>query len=259
MLDRTAAPPGPLPSRQPIFNVPAPVLLVLVILVGVHLIRQVIPDAWDDAFFTRLAFVPGRFFLGDGSAQPWTAVTYALLHGGWAHIGLNAVWLLAFGTPVARRFGMVRFLLFFAVTALAGAAAQYGASPLDLAPVIGASASVSGFMGATLRFMFQPDVPIVMALEAPPARLPPARSLRFVFTDRRALIFIGAWFATNLLFGLGSISLGLESEPIAWQAHIGGFLAGLLLFGLFDPRHPPEPTVDPDAAPLSPDDPTPGI
>ena len=107
--------------------------------------------------------------------------------------------------------------------------------------------------------MFQPDVPIVMALDGSPARLPPAQSLRFVFTDRRALIFIGAWFATNLLFGLGSISLGLESEPIAWQAHIGGFLAGLLLFGLFDPPLRPEPAADLDAAPLAPEDPTPGI
>ena len=291
MLDRASDPRGPVSPRQPIFNVPSPVLLVLTILVGIHLIRQVIPDAWDDALFAHLAFVPGRvtfaiapqhvidtlialagqgqagyreaqadrFFLGDGSAQPWTAFTYALLHGSWAHIGLNSVWLLAFGTPVARRFGLVRFLLFFAVTAVAGAAAQYIATPFDLGPVIGASASVSGFMGAALRFMFQPDVPVIMALEAAPSRLPPAQPLRFVFTDRRAVIFLVAWFATNLLFGLGSLGFGLASEPIAWQAHIGGFLAGLLLFRLFDPPPPPEPALDPDAAPLAPDEPTSGI
>ena len=110
-----------------------------------------------------------------------------------------------------------------------------------LAPVIGASASVSGCMGAALRFMFQPDVPIVAALDATPSRSPSLQPLRFVLADRRALIFIAAWFATNLLFGLGSVRMGIGSEPIAWQAHIGGFLAGLLLFGLFDPPPPPEP------------------
>ena len=292
MLDRAADPPEPAPPQQPIFNVPAPVLLVVSMLLGIHAVRQVLPDAWGEALFARLAFVPGRitfafapqhvidalvalasqgqtgyreaqaerFLLADGSADPWSALTYAVLHGGWAHVGLNAVWLLAFGTPVARRFGMARFLSFFALTALVGAAAQYLADPLDLAPVIGASAAVSGYMGAALRFMFQPDLPVVAALGAPPARLPPAQPLRFVFTDRRALIFLVAWFATNLLFGLGSLSLGGTAEPIAWQAHIGGFLAGLLLFGLFDPPPPRrEPLIDPDAAPIAPDEPTPGL
>ena len=68
-------------------------------------------------------------------------------------------------------------------------------------------------------------------------------------TDRRAVTFLIAWFGTNLLFGLGSMSLGLSSGPIAWQAHIGGFCAGLLLFPLFDGPMVPEEETPEDPAP----------
>ena len=259
------------PARQPVFNIPGPVTAVLAVLFLVHIVRQLIPDAWDDAVFSHLAFVPGRltfvfdrdrvigammtlaaqgsegyrqatagrFFLDDGSVQPWTLVTYALLHADWTHVGLNGVWLLAFGTPVARRTSSRRFLSLLGTTALAGAVVQYLAHPLDLAPVIGASAAVSGCMGATLRFMFQPRGSRVAMLgaasETPrPGYLAPVQPLRALVADRRAMTFLIAWFGTNLLFGLGSIGFGLSSGPIAWQAHIGGFCAGLLLFPLFD-------------------------
>ena len=289
MLDRIAGPGRAAPQRQPIFNIPWPILATLALLVGIHAVRQVVPDAWDDALFAHLAFVPGRltyavapdrvvdaivamarqgaegyrqaqadrFFLGDGTAEVWTSITYALLHADWGHVGLNGVWLLAFGTPVARRTGAWRFFAFLAVTALAGAVVQWAAHPLDLAPVIGASAAVSGCMGATLRFVFRPHVPMAAIVDAVgdgrrQAFLEPVRSLRDVLTDSRALTFLVAWFATNLLFGLGSISFGIGGGAIAWQAHIGGFAAGLLLFPTFDPVA----AVDlSDLAPLAPFEP----
>lgn len=272
VLDRSAEPEPAAPKRQPVFNIPGAVVAALLVLVGIHLARQVIPEAWDDALFARLAFVPGRlsyavvpdrvvggivalagqgpegyrlaqaerFYLGDGTGQVWTTVTYGLLHADGVHIGLNGIWLLAFGTPAARRFGPWRFFSFLGVTAFAGAMAQWAAHPFDLAPVIGASAAVSGCMGATLRFMFQPHVSMAAILDAGDdgrlrAFLRPARPLRDVVRDRRALTFLVAWFVTNLLFGLGSGVLGLASGPIAWEAHIGGFLAGLVLFRAFDP------------------------
>ncbi len=270
------------------FNIPGAVLVTMLVLAGLHLARQIIPDRWDDALFTHLAFVPGRltyamapdrvvggivglagqgadgyrqaqverFFLGDGSAEPWTLVTYGLLHADWAHIGLNAVWLLAFGTPVARRFRSGRFFAFLGITALAGALVQWAAHPLDLVPVIGASAAVSGCMGASLRFMFQPHVPMAAIIDTAAegrqqAFVQPALSLREVLTERRAVTFLVAWFVTNLLFGLGSLPFGMGNGPIAWEAHIGGFLAGLLLFGIFDPVRPSEGPAVVEA--LSPD------
>lgn len=291
MLDRSAAPEAAAPRPQPVFNIPGAVLATLLVLLSVHAARLAIPDAWDDLLFQKLAFVPGRltylvapdrvvesvvrlagqgpdayrqaqverFLIGDGSPQPWTLLSYGLLHADWAHIGLNAIWLLAFGTPVARRCGAGRFFAVLAATTLAGALAQWAAHPFDIAPVIGASAAVSGCMGATLRFMFQPHVPMAAIIDAAAegrrqAFLQPARPLRGVLADRRAATFMVAWFVTNLIFGLGSGSLGLASGPIAWEAHIGGFLAGLLLFGFFDPvAADGEVAADP-AQPAEPDE-----
>ncbi len=284
------------PRRQPVFNVPGSIQIVVGLLFAIHLARQAISDRLDDAFFSRLAFVPGRltfafapnrvvdamvaqagqgpdgyreaqagrYFLGDGTAEPWSTVTYALLHADWAHVGLNAVWLLAFGTPVARRIGPARFLAFLVVTSFAGAVVHYLTHPLDLAPVIGASAAVSGCMGATLRFMFQPHVPVAAVIGAAgqgrqQVFLQPVQSLCAVLKDRRAVTFLIAWFATNLLFGLGSITFGAGNGPIAWEAHIGGFLAGLLLFRLFDPHRPAQDASFADLAPSAPDEPTDGI
>ena len=291
MLDRSAVPESAAPRPQPMFNIPGAVVATLLVLLAIHAARLAIPEGWDDLLFEDLAFVPdrltylfapdrvvdsvvhlagqgadayrqaqvARLLLGDGSPRPWTLLTYGLLHADWTHIGLNAVWLLAFGTPVARRLGSWRFFAMLAVTTLAGAVVQWAAHPLDFAPVIGASAAVSGCMGATLRFMFQPHVPMAAIVEAAgegrrQAFLQPARPLRGLLADRRAATFIVAWFATNFLFGLGSGPLGLASGPIAWEAHIGGFLAGLVLFGLFDPVRPVAATPEaPPEAPVPPE------
>lgn len=252
------------PPRQPVFNVPWIVLALIGAMAVIEGVRELLPDQVDAGLLARLAFVPGRltyaieparllahwssldladpaahqrvavarFFLGDGTPQPWTALTYALLHGGWTHVGLNAVWLLAFGTPLARRVGTGRFLLFNALGAVAGAAAQWLADPFGLQPLVGASASVSACMAAALRFQFQP----MRATAEPPESAAPRVPLLAVFTDRRALAFLVVWFVTNLVTGLGGVSFGLSEAPIAWQAHIGGFLFGLLAFPLFERR-----------------------
>ena len=154
------------PQREPILNVPAVVVVLLAVLgararrARLAAARRHRPRAGVD-----LAFVPARYdasALTDGilpggwGAEIWTFVTYALLHADWTHLGFNAVWLLAFASPVARRFGALRFLLFFAVTIAGGALAYLLAHAGALAPMIGASAGISGMMGAAARFAFQP-------------------------------------------------------------------------------------------------------
>ncbi len=260
-------------------------LAVLAVLFGIHLIRQFLPDDTDAWLLAHFAFVPGRltfavdpgsvlgqisasqvanaseadrievarFFLGDGTPQPWSVLTYALLHGNWTHVALNGIWLLAFGSPVARRFGSGRFLLFFVAGALAGAATHYALFPLSLDPLIGASAGVSACMGAALRFIFQPSRPVSTGA---PEGLSGAASVPILdlLRDRRAVAFFLAWFLTNLATGIGAVAFQLAGGPIAWQAHIGGFLLGLLGFGLFDPVRPvvegePSPTPEDVAEP----------
>lgn len=260
--------------RQPVFNLPLVVIILIAIFLIIHAVREYgmtfeqnaeavrsfgfIPGRISLTFFpdgvaeelTRLVRDAGsiqnaRYFLGDGSLQPWTVLTYAFLHGDFVHAGVNSLWLAVFGAPVARRLGTLRFLALFAATAVAGVALHFALHRFDFIPVVGASAAVSGAMAAALRFVFQPGGPLSPAVPGwrlPPefsARLP-ALPLREVIFDRRVMQFCAIWFAINLLFGLFSVQLGATSSPVAWEAHVGGFLAGFLLFHFFDPP-PPDP------------------
>jgi membrane associated rhomboid family serine protease len=138
---------------------------------------------------------------------------------------------------LARRFGALRFFLFMAVTAVAGALAHLLTHEHALAPMIGASASVSGAMAAALRFAFvQGSFLSFTRGDADAAARVPALSLWRALRNGRVMGFVAIWFAVNLIFGIGSIAIGMDhGQSVAWQAHVGGFLAGLLLFSLFDP------------------------
>lgn len=260
--------------REPVFNLPGVALATLAVLIGVHLLRLYgLSDADDSYFLRALAFVPGQFtfafdpdavareltrlaqegdrqriligqfFLGTGGPQYWSPLTYAFLHADWTHLAVNGLWLAAFGAPVARRVGAGRFLALFAVASIGGALAHYLTRPVDLAPVIGASAAVSGLTAAALRFIFQPGAPLGAQfwfgpLSPDEAARQPALSLGAAVRDRRVIQFATIWFAINLAIGLLARPLGISDYGIAWEAHIGGFVAGFLLFRLFDPPQP---------------------
>lgn len=230
--------------REPILNVPPVITVLAAVMLVIQLVRDWVDPETGVEILALFAFIPARFdpsVLAEGvlpggvAADVWTFVTYAFLHGGWTHVGLNLLWMLAFGTPVARRFGVVRFLLFFGVTAAAGAGLHLLTHEGELVPMIGASAAVSGFMAAALRFMFahegygawRPDM-LENAVHYP------APPLVQVMRDRRVIGFVAVWFVINLAFGIGAPA-GIVDGSVAWQAHIGGFIVGLLLFPFFDP------------------------
>ena len=143
-------------KREPALNIPPVIVAVLAVLALVHAVRVfVLTPAQNNELLWLLAFDPMRYGMGllppaalpgGLGAQIWTFVTYALLHASWIHLGVNAIWFLPFGSAVARRFGALRFLIFFAVTAAAGALAHLFAYGGQDAPVIGASAAISGTM-----------------------------------------------------------------------------------------------------------------
>lgn len=233
-------------SSEPIFNIPAVIVVTLAVFVGIHALRYFLLSPEDDFDLLLLfAFIPARYdtaimlggaLPGGFGAQVWTFVSYAFIHADIAHLAMNSLWYVPFGSAVARRFGAARFLLFFAATAAAGAAAHLLTHPGEIIAVIGASGAVSGMMAAAIRFAFQPHGPIALGqLKDERAYHIPALPLVSALRDPRILAFLVVWFGLNLLFGLGSLPLGQEGQSIAWQAHIGGFLAGLLLFSLFDP------------------------
>ena len=247
------------PASEPIFNVPAVVTATLAVLGLVHALRAWVfsPDAGRELLLL-FAFIPLRYdssvvglaWPGGLGADVWTFVSYALIHGDWMHLGINAVWLLAFGTPVARRFGAARFLLFFAVTAAAGAVAHLATHTGERVPMVGASAAISGFMAAAIRFVFGRRRGIgLFGRSDEAAYRVPALPLTVVLRDPCIVAFLAAWFGINLVFGLGSLSIDGSEQAVAWQAHIGGFLAGLLGFSLFDPVRTPATAEGPDARP----------
>jgi membrane associated rhomboid family serine protease len=254
--------------REPMFNAPVVVLGLIAVLIAIYAIYNWAPEPFQDQVIRDYAFIPGRLTIGlwperlrdllsrvnsdpaalqqvlqirelhvlVGGLKPWTLLTYAFLHGSWTHVLLNCVWLGAFGPPIARRFGSGRFLLFMGVTAIASALAHWAVSPMDFSPLIGVSGADSGLMGAATRFMFQPGAPLGAfgSVSRPEVESIPAASLRGVFAERRALIFLVIWLGTNFIFGAGAQTLGFSDMPVAWVAHVGGFFAGLLLFPLFD-------------------------
>jgi membrane associated rhomboid family serine protease len=229
--------------REPILTLPGPLTAYVVLLAVIHL-RVLLPVEWENWTIDVFGFIPKRYdstllsidFPGGAGARVWTFVTYSLLHANFSHIAFNVLWLLPFGSALARRFGAVRFFLFMAVTAIAGALAHLVTHEHAVAPMIGASASVSGAMAAAIRFAFVKGSFLSFSRgDADAAAKVPALSLSRALRNPRVLGFLGVWFGVNIIFGLGSISIGTEGISVAWQAHIGGFFAGLLLFSLFDP------------------------
>ncbi len=240
-------------KREPLFNIPPVVVAVLAVLAIIHIVRtMLLGDQMDAEFLYAFAFIPSRYdssvlggvLPGGFGAELWTFVTYSLIHADWTHLGVNAVWLLPFGSAVARRFGALRFLVFFAVTAAAGAAMHLVTHAGEQSPMIGASAAISGTMAAAMRFAFQRGGPLSFWRDGGPANYHvPALPLVGVLSDPRVLAFLAVWFGVNLLFGLGAMPLTGADQVVAWQAHIGGFLAGLFLFSWFD-RSPHAPRGD---------------
>jgi len=225
-------------QHEPMFNVPGSVLAVLGVLVGVQLLLAALPETWGAWLTVALSFVPARY---DGYAQsipggPVASVTsfltYAVVHGGLLHLAINSAWLLAFGGVVAYRTGTARFLLFFAVCAIAGSVTFLIFNPGLMAPMVGASGAISGLMGATMRFLFSAlDTDGLRALREDPAQVP-LMPLAKALTDPRVLLVTGAFLFANFLgvLGLG----GLPAGGIAWQAHLGGYFTGLFCYGFFE-------------------------
>jgi membrane associated rhomboid family serine protease len=261
----------PISRREPIFTMPGLVLAAIALLVAIHAGRTLLSDASDVGIVFDFGFLPAQWSVALGTTSVddvvaaaglaggetaelqgaiahyvleetplrlWSLLTYAFLHGSWMHVGLNCVWLAAFATPVVRRCGTARSLVLFAATAIGGAIAHWIAHPLGVQPMIGASAIVSGFMGAAAIFVFErPTEPDEVR---PPmgggARI--VRGLQQILRNRTALMFLGSWFVMNIAFGVLAAPLGIADAGIAWEAHIGGLLVGLVLFPLLDPGPP---------------------
>lgn len=224
--------------RQPVFHAPAVVLLLIAALAAAHVARTLAPPEQSLAWINQFAFIPAHY---SSASQHMTLsalvqagvpfLSYMALHNDYTHLAVNCLWLFAFGPIVARRFGTVYFLLFFMICGVAGAAAHLAFNWGSADPVIGASGAISGLMGAGIRLL--PTERPVWAAEGQPADAP-----MLPLWSRQIILFSVVWATINLVMGITGLGLRGEVGLIAWQAHLGGYIAGLLLSGLFDRLRP---------------------
>ena len=184
------------------------------------------PAALEQFIFTW-GLIPARF-LGD-SFNTWTTIFSSMfLHGGWFHI-INNMWVLfIFGDNVEGGMGSLRYLLFYLLSGAAAALLQTYVLSSSLVPMIGASGAVAGVLGAYLILF-------------PRARIASLVPILFIFTivEIPAMLFLIFWFLSQLYSGWFSIQGG-GASGIAWWAHIGGFVFGLIMVFLFR-RRPANP------------------
>ena len=234
---------APTAPSQPMLNVPPVVLGVVGLLIAVHVLLWFLGENWQVWSIYALSFIPVR--LGGGTpvsypqgAQIWTFFTYALLHADRYHLGSNCIWLLIFSTPLARRLGTWRYLLLILGAAAAGAAAMLLTHWGQFLVIVGASASVSAALAAAIPVMFAPGFRMGAShlVDYEHLRVPsPMQLLR----NGKALVFAALFLAMTLFTGAAMALTGtafLEERNIAWEAHLGGFIAGLILFYLLDKK-----------------------
>ncbi|MGE5144253.1 MAG: rhomboid family intramembrane serine protease [Acidobacteriota bacterium] len=167
---------------------------------------------------------PGVVCAVDPSPQYWTVLTSMFMHGGWMHLIGNMVFFWVFGNNIEDAMGHVRFALFYVMCGVAAAATQVLVTPSSTVPMVGASGAISGILGAYL-------------LLYPRVRVHAVVFLGFYVTSIAipAFVMLGYWIVLQLLSSLSSLG-ARQTGGTAFFAHIGGFVAGLVLIRLFARR-----------------------
>ena len=217
------------PSREPFLNAPPTVLWLIGLLLGAHVLRVALPDDWPDRIIDDYALIPAKFaaaaaqgFFGGHAFEPLVSLlSYMFLHGDFAHVGINSLWLLVFGPIVVRRLGPARFMAFFLFCGVAAAAVHLAAYWGSAMAVIGASGAISGLMAGGMRIVYG-------RLSGQGVDLAPIFS-------KSILAFSAVWIIVNIISGVLRLGVSDDLTLIAWVAHLGGFFTGLVMIGAFDP------------------------
>jgi len=209
--------------------------LVTILLIAVNTVIFILEVAMGSralsGFVARNGLVPSHvtYVLEHGQAVSVSAFLpffYSMfLHGGWLHLIGNMWFLWIFGDNVEDRLGHFKYLVFYLLCGLLGNAGHYVFNPASSMPTIGASGAIAGVLGA-------------YAVSYPRARILVLLFLFFFvqFVELPALLVLGLWFLLQFVNGAASLVASTETGGVAWWAHIGGFVGGIVIFYLFRPR-----------------------
>ncbi len=217
----------PLRDDNPTTLIPVLTIGLIVACSLVFLYQATLPPGQDEAFILHYGAVPSIVVGGAadgvmamGFPATLTLLTSMFLHGGWMHLIGNMLYLWIFGNNIEDAMGHVRFLVFYLVCGIAAALSHALTDLQSTIPMVGASGAISGVLGAYLLLYPRAQVLVLipMGLMTRTMQVP-------------AALVLGFWFLLQLLSG--GASLGRGGGGVAWFAHVGGFLAGMALIGLF--------------------------
>lgn len=200
-------------EHQPILRLPPTIKALCGIILVIFAAQQLLPADLANELVWWGGFVPARYsgVAPFDAAAIWTPLTHALLHGGWMHIGMNIGMLMAFGAGLEKQRGAKNLLFIFIVSTLGGAVTQFAFYSDSTMPMIGASGGISGLFGAALMAMAQ------QATHHDP---------RWRTRLKHVMPFVAVWIGISVFFGV--FGMPGENQPVAWAAHVGGFLAGMV-------------------------------
>jgi len=173
-----------------------------------------------NAFINTFGMIPAALFGVQSTALPFyiTLFTSMFVHGGLLHIASNIIYLSVFGDNVEDMMGPGLYIVFYLLCGLAASFAQIAANPLSQIPQVGASGAIAGVLAGYLLLLPSGTVRIFVFLV-----------LFTHITRMPAILFISLWFILQLFSGVSSLGAAADMGGVAYWAHIGGFLAGLLL------------------------------
>ncbi len=223
----------PLKDTIPHRHTPFITYLLIIVNVLIFFYELSLPPHSLNILLYTFGLVPARYshpqwatFLGLHFDNYWPFFTCMFLHGGWFHIISNMWCLWLFGDNVEDKFGHFGFLIFYIICGLIASFTHYYFNSNSTVPVIGASGAIAGVMGA--YFVMFPRSRILTLI--------PIFFLPF-FIEIPAVIFLGFWFLSQLFSGTYMLFASSHVASIAWWAHIGGFVAGMILQKLFKNEH----------------------
>jgi membrane associated rhomboid family serine protease len=191
--------------------------IVTYLLIVLNVLFFFVELSGGEPFIERWSVVPRRLTQNPG-ADLITVFTSMFMHGGWLHLGGNMLYLWIFGDNGEDRFGHAKFALFYLLCGIAATFAQVVVSAGSTIPNLGASGAIAGVLAAYIILFPRGQVKVLMGRGVVP--MP-------------ALVVIGLWIVLQFVNGVGSITQSAETGGVAYMAHIGGFVAGLVLTFLF--------------------------